>query len=308
MTQAPTGSPAHRLVERVVSGETDFQALLLYGNRGTDAEALSESLARYWLGKGGAKVPDDLSRAIDFQRIRPTGNSEIIKVGAITPSTGPDSSDDEKETPVVPVTVFFRTRPLMSPHKVLWFDRPDRMNSRAANALLKTLEELPDYARVVMTTTEIGRVLPTIRSRCLCAAVEAVPLSELVDGPKTETESLFASTQGDLAFIRGHQDLFEDLARLLRQTETAPPLAAIRLAEQTKEIIDKLADKGKIPTRLAAVRVLESIGQWMARNAPHDAASVQRTAELAGYVQGNGNLQLALNVLFAQFLTTGREL
>lgn len=305
MTQAPTGSPAHRLVERIVSGETDFQAVLLYGNRGTDAEALAEGLARYWLGKGGAKVPEDLSRAIDYQYLWAFGTSAWITRGLIIPSNAPLPEEVEH---ITPVRQFFRTRPLMSPLKVVHFHRVDRFTSDAANALLKTLEELPDYARVVMTTTEIGRVLPTIRSRCLCAAVEAVPLSELVDGPKTEIESLFASTQGDLAFIRGHQDLFEDLARLLRQTETAPPLAAIRLAEQTKEIIDKLADKGKMPTRLAAVRVLESIGQWMARNAPHDAASVQRTAELAGYVQGNGNLQLALNVLFAQFLTTGREL
>jgi DNA polymerase-3 subunit delta' len=47
----------------------------------------------------------------------------------------------------------------------------ERMNTVAANALLKTLEEPPGTVRFALATGAAGRLLPTIRSRCI-----AVPL------------------------------------------------------------------------------------------------------------------------------------
>ncbi|MDR0695457.1 MAG: hypothetical protein LBF56_01635 [Holosporales bacterium] len=43
----------------------------------------------------------------------------------------------------------------------------DEMSKSAANAILKILEEPPSDAMVILTTTRLFSVLPTIRSRCL---------------------------------------------------------------------------------------------------------------------------------------------
>jgi len=43
----------------------------------------------------------------------------------------------------------------------------DRLNTQAANAFLKTLEEPPARSVIILTTTEPDRVLETIESRCL---------------------------------------------------------------------------------------------------------------------------------------------
>jgi DNA polymerase-3 subunit delta' len=45
-------------------------------------------------------------------------------------------------------------------------DQADELNSSAANALLKSLEEPPQRALFLLVTSQPGRLLPTIRSRC----------------------------------------------------------------------------------------------------------------------------------------------
>jgi DNA polymerase-3 subunit delta' len=50
--------------------------------------------------------------------------------------------------------------------KVLVLHPADALNSVAANALLKTLEEPPGTARLLLTSADPERLLPTVRSRC----------------------------------------------------------------------------------------------------------------------------------------------
>ena len=52
----------------------------------------------------------------------------------------------------------------------------DRMNDSAANAFLKTLEEVPPDTYFILTTSSRERLLQTIRSRCL--ALHLLPLTD----------------------------------------------------------------------------------------------------------------------------------
>lgn len=56
--------------------------------------------------------------------------------------------------------------------KVLVIHPADAMNGTTANALLKTLEEPPGQLRIVLSTDDPERLLPTVRSRC-----QRVPLA-----------------------------------------------------------------------------------------------------------------------------------
>lgn len=49
----------------------------------------------------------------------------------------------------------------------------------AANALLKVLEEPPEYAHIFLLTTNTGELIPTIRSRCVSFQLAAIPPSEI---------------------------------------------------------------------------------------------------------------------------------
>jgi DNA polymerase-3 subunit delta' len=52
-------------------------------------------------------------------------------------------------------------------HKVIIIQNAELMNKAAANALLKTLEEPPANVVIILTTSEMGRLLATIKSRCI---------------------------------------------------------------------------------------------------------------------------------------------
>lgn len=57
-------------------------------------------------------------------------------------------------------------KPYQSRHRVLIFLRFHQANEEASNALLKTLEEAPAYAVLILTADNPEQLLPTIVSRC----------------------------------------------------------------------------------------------------------------------------------------------
>ena len=57
-------------------------------------------------------------------------------------------------------------RPNEGKARVLLINQADRMNDEAANALLKTLEEPPPTSYLILLTSRLMMLLPTIRSRC----------------------------------------------------------------------------------------------------------------------------------------------
>ena len=58
-------------------------------------------------------------------------------------------------------------RPYYSPYKIYIIADADLMTPQAQNALLKTIEEPPEYAVIMLLTNNIGGLLPTILSRCV---------------------------------------------------------------------------------------------------------------------------------------------
>ena len=51
--------------------------------------------------------------------------------------------------------------------KVFMIDEAHQLSKDAFNALLKTLEEPPEYLKFILATTDPEKMLPTVLSRCL---------------------------------------------------------------------------------------------------------------------------------------------
>jgi len=58
-------------------------------------------------------------------------------------------------------------KPTVGRYKVFMIDEAHQLTKDAFNALLKTLEEPPDYLKFVLATTDPEKMLPTVLSRCL---------------------------------------------------------------------------------------------------------------------------------------------
>lgn len=65
-------------------------------------------------------------------------------------------------------------KPYSSRHKIYIIDEAEKMNVQAQNALLKTIEEPPAYAILILLTTNADALLPTILSRCVTLNIKAV--------------------------------------------------------------------------------------------------------------------------------------
>lgn len=71
--------------------------------------------------------------------------------------------------------------PFESRRRVFVVERADELNDQAANRLLKTLEEPPAFAHLILLTSRASNVLPTIASRCQLVRFDA-PSAETIAG------------------------------------------------------------------------------------------------------------------------------
>ncbi|MDE2562531.1 MAG: DNA polymerase III subunit delta' [Sphingomonadales bacterium] len=120
------------------------------------------------------------------------------------------------------------TRPTLGPRRALVIDAADDLEKSAVNALLKSLEEPPAGTVFLLVAHRLGRLLPTVRSRCRILRFHPLGPGELaraVDSarpglqPRTREAALaFAGGSPGAAIAFAEQDLgkVHDLfARLL---------------------------------------------------------------------------------------------
>jgi len=72
--------------------------------------------------------------------------------------------------------------PYEAPHKLFCIADADTMNDAAASALLKTLEEPPTQATLVLAVKDPFSLPSTIRSRCQALVLQPVPAAEIAAG------------------------------------------------------------------------------------------------------------------------------
>lgn len=65
-------------------------------------------------------------------------------------------------------------KPYSGPYKIYIVNEAEKMTIQAQNALLKTLEEPPEYTVIILLTANIEILLPTIRSRCVVLSMKPV--------------------------------------------------------------------------------------------------------------------------------------
>ena len=143
-------------------------------------------------------------------------------------------------------------RPNEAERKVYLIDPADSMNDTAQNALLKVLEDGPDYAAFVLLCAQPGQLLSTIRSRC--ETVTLPPADEpadpallekaqtlaglLLDGDEPSLWEYLCALDREKLKTKDLQDLFTLTEEVLRPSLTARPrrcAALLRLLQRCRE-------------------------------------------------------------------------
>jgi DNA polymerase-3 subunit delta' len=97
-----------------------------------------------------------------------TGNHpDILRVTHEKPSIGVEDIR-------LQVNADIQVKPYDSPYKIYIIDDADKLTEQAQNALLKTIEEPPEYAVILLLVSNISVILPTILSRCVLLNLKPV--------------------------------------------------------------------------------------------------------------------------------------
>ena len=72
-------------------------------------------------------------------------------------------------------------KPYSGQHKIYIIEEAEKLTAQAQNALLRTLEEPPEYVVFLLLTTGTGTLLPTIISRCNVLQMRPVQDDEMRD-------------------------------------------------------------------------------------------------------------------------------
>ena len=158
-------------------------------------------------------------------------------------------------------------RPARSPYKIYIIDEVHMLTREAFNALLKTLEEPPDYVKFVFCTTEPEKIPATILSRCQRFDFHRLSLKDITgqleriarrEGFEVDNEALAAIARHARGGLRDSISLLEQLLSFTAERVT---LADVKLVvgavspERLKELVGACA-RGDAGT---AVKVLNEV-------------------------------------------------
>lgn len=137
---------------------------------------------------------------------------------------------DDPEKKSVPVDLIREARadiyiqPNESEHKIYLFPRAQDMLPPAQNALLKVLEEPPEYGVFILLTDNPERLLPTVRSRCTELSLRPLPealLRRELEGefPNAAAEAIDAAVVHSAGFLGQAKLFLTEGSVLLPQTQ-----------------------------------------------------------------------------------------
>jgi DNA polymerase-3 subunit gamma/tau len=161
-----------RTLTNAIEHDQVRQAYLFAGPRGTGKTSMARILAKALncLGTDGPTAHPDKSCHVCAAIANGT-SLDVVEMDAAS-QRGIDDIREIRERVVL--------QPVEGRYKVYILDEAHQLTDAAWNALLKLIEEPPPHLLFVFCTTDLGKVIPTVRSRCQTFVFQRPRLAELV--------------------------------------------------------------------------------------------------------------------------------
>lgn len=216
-----------RILKNQINTDSTSHAYLFCGTRGTGKTTTARILAKGLNCIGEGQKPCGVCSVC--RSIRDGIFLDVVEIDAAS-NNGVDNIRELRESIKYP--------PASGRKKVYIIDEVHMLSSGAFNALLKTLEEPPEYVVFVLATTEPQKLPATILSRCMRLDFKRVPETVLMRGMK------------EICDKRGI-DVTEDALRII----TANADGSVR---DGLSILDQCISGGD--TQISAADVLDFLG------------------------------------------------
>lgn len=237
-------------MQAAIRDKKPFHAYLFQGEEGVGKEALARTFAA-GLQCQSESADKPCKECVSCRQMESGNQPDVIWVTREKASLGVDEIREQ-------LCNTMDIKPFSSPYKIYLVPEAEKMTEAAQNALLKTIEEPPEYGIVILMTSNISALLPTIQSRCL--TMEFRPLSTAVvesyvkehcQVPDYQARASAAFAQGNLGkamryaksedFIE-RKDHIISLLRHVEQMDLSEMLAVIKdlgtRKDEVREYID----------------------------------------------------------------------
>ena len=215
---------------------------LFIGIEGIGKKLLATEFAKAILCLGDNKYCNNCKSCIefdgnnnpDFLYIEPDGNS--LKIEQIR----------EMQKKV-------QEKPIISNKKVYIINDADKMTLEAQNSLLKTLEEPPEFATIILIGTNENAFLATIKSRCMIIHFNQIADNKMIEylnsqGIENITKNMLELFQGSIGKALELKDKQEEYLKIEKMIENISNYDLIDVTKnaeilyQTKEEIMEMLD------------------------------------------------------------------
>ena len=209
-------------LEKSIKTNQITHSYLMIGIPGIGKKLLAKEYAKEILGS------NDIINNPDFLCIEPDGNS--IKIEQIR--------NLQKE---------IQEKPIISNKKVYIIDDADLMTKEAQNCLLKTLEEPPEFAVIILIGSNENAFLPTIKSRCMILHFNILSDSEIKTYLQEQynelnvTQSMLDIAGGSIGRainLKDKQELYLKVEEIIKNLDKKDLIDIV----QTSEILYKSKD------------------------------------------------------------------
>ena len=182
-------------------------AYLFYGPGGSGKRSVARAMAAELLAAGSPDPTSSRMRAMsgahpDLTWVAPSGAHEML----VSDIDGPVVSAASKT-------------PFEASCRVFVIEHVDELGDEAANRMLKTLEEPASFVHLILLTTRLVEVLPTIRSRCQLVRFEAPSIDQVagqVEAAGVDRETALACARLSLGDAEQALELASEEGRQLR--------------------------------------------------------------------------------------------